>query len=137
MDDWLEQLRQIRAGYRRVAQESVVPETASQAHDQLLKEARAFEFLRDIRRELLGGAGRIESFDNSGGYDLVLALMWDGPISQPRKPSAGSSDGYHIFVAVRDRQLWVNGRPIAANTAEALQMALLEAARSPGRRSGA
>ena len=136
MDDWLEQLRQIRAEQRQVAEPPVGSNASSRGPDRLLKESRAFEFLRDMRRELLGGSGRIESFDNAGGYDVVLVLMWDGSIAQPKSPRAGSAEGYQIFVAVRDQRLWVNGQPVVANSAEALQRALLEAARNPTKRRG-
>jgi hypothetical protein len=99
-----------------------------------LKQVRAFEFLRDIRKELLGGVGRIELFENAQGYDIVLALMWDGPVASPKPPRSGSKDGHYIFVGVVSHKVWVNGQQVTANTPSALQSRLLEAVRNPGRR---
>ncbi len=134
MSDWLDNLQRIRAEHQQkaTAQEKEAPPGAQ--IDQLLREAKAFEHLRDIRKVMLGGVGKIELFESASGYDVVLALMWEGPTADPRHPKAGVSNQYHILVGVHNQRLWVNGEAVAKNTPAALQAALLKAARNPGRR---
>lgn len=133
MDDWLDQLRQIRAEQETEArQPEVAPENQA---SQLLQQVNAFKYLRDIRKVLLGGVGRIELLENVGGYASVLALTWDGPVASAQPPLANSPEMRHIFIGVRDKKLWVNGHLVADATPEALQARLLEAARQPGRRA--
>ena len=132
MENWLDELHRIRAEQT----ESLKPlESPKQAvHEELLKKVRAFEFLRDMRKALLNGVGHIELFENAQGYDVIMALVWDGPVANPKPPRAGSKEARYIFVGVYNQKLWVNGQPVAENTPEALQKRLLEAARNPGRR---
>jgi len=134
MTNWLDDLQKIRQAHQQAATEPPPPKKPGVELDQLLKESRAFELLRDVRRVLLGGVGRIELFEQAGGYDMVLALLWDGPVTNPRRPRSNSADTYHIFIGVQKNRLWVNGKPLKTGTATALQAALLEAARNPGRR---
>ena len=100
--------------------------------DTLLKEVKAFELLRDIREVLLDRVGVIELFEDASGYDLVMALMWDGPLTAPKPPQAHSKNRHHIFVGVKGKSLYVNGQPLKPLTEEALQKALLKAAKNPG-----
>ena len=132
MDNWIDELRRIRAEQ----QEADSPaESSPQAIDEdLLKKVRAFEFLRDIRKELLGGVGRIELFENAQGYDIILALMWDGSVANPKPPRSGSKEARYIFIGVVNHKIWVNGQLVTDNTPSALQSRLLEAIRNPGRR---
>jgi hypothetical protein len=63
-----------------------------------------------------------------------LTLVWQGPVSRARKPDPDDPAGYsYILVGVREGRLWVNGKPLAEATPEALKAALLQAARKPGR----
>lgn len=133
MSDWEAELNRIRReNARQQPDESAAPQSGRV--DQLLHEVEALRHLRDMRRLLLGGVGRIELFEDAGGYDLVLALMWDGPISRARPPKAEARDGYHIFIGVRNNRLFVNNRPLTPANSDTLKAALLQAARRPGHR---
>lgn len=132
MLNWQKKLEQIRENDLS-ATPSPKGENAGKV-DNLLYKVEAHQLLRDLRQFLLGGVGVIELFEDASGYDLVLALMWDGPVSQAKTPKANSQDRRHIFIGVREDNLYVNGKKIQGNTKKALQQALLEAAQNPGSR---
>ena len=128
-DDWLNKLRNLREEAKKQAPK---PEEVQIGKiDHLLKEVNAFEHLRDIKKELLGGVGRIELIEDVSGYDLVMVLMWNGPLHNPTHPKENSKNRCHIFIGVNNKKLWVNGKPLPKNTSEKLQEALLEAAKNP------
>ena len=98
MESWLDELHRIRA---EQTESLTSPEPPRQAvNEELLKKVRAFEFLRDIRKALLNGVGRIELFENAQGYDVIMALVWDGPVGNPKPTRAGSKEARYIFVGV-------------------------------------
>jgi hypothetical protein len=131
MQDWYKTLQQIRE--TEISNAVPAKETFGRV-DDLLKNVEAHQLLRDLKRFLLGGVGKIELFEDASGYDLVLALMWDGPISQAALPKTNSKTRRHIFIGVRDGGLYVNGKTVPSNTKKALQEALIEAAKNPGLR---
>lgn len=127
--DWLNKLRHLREEAKKQAPKS--KETQTGKIDQLLKDVNAFEHLRDIKRELLGDVGLIELIEDASGYDLVMVLMWNGPLHSPTHPKENSKNRHHIFIGVNNKKLWVNGKPLSKNTSESLQDALLEAVKNP------
>ena len=128
-DDWLNNLRTLREEAKKQAP---TPKQAQSAKiDHLLKKVNTFEHLRDIKKEVLGGIGRIELFEDVSGYDLVMVLIWNGPLHNPSHPTENSKNRHHIFVGVNNKKLWVNGKPLPKNTSDSLQQALLEAVQNP------
>ncbi len=138
-NDWLEQLRQLREADQSAhpdplqAEEGPAQVTQRQA-SELLRQSRAHELLRQVQKTLLGGQGLLDIFERQKQYDRVLTLVWQGPISAARKPDPDDPAPYsYILVGVRNGKLWVNGKVLASAAPEALQQALLQAARNPGR----
>jgi hypothetical protein len=136
-DDWLNQLQQLRDADKTKHQPPVEIDVESQRKQQavdLLRKSRAHELLRQVQKTLLGGQGTLDFFDRKGDYERVISLVWQGPISEARRPDPDDSEPYnYILVGVRKETLWVNGKKVAEATPEALKAALLEACRKPGR----
>lgn len=127
-NDWYKKLQELKT-----SQKPELPIAQNVKPDKLLGQVEALRLLKDVNRFLLDGVGRIELFEDASGYDLVMALMWNGSISEPAKPRANSKHRHHIFIGVRDECLYVNGKRIKPGTSN-LQRALLSAAESPGLR---
>jgi hypothetical protein len=136
-DDWLNQLQQLRDADKTKHQPPVEIDVESQRKQQavdLLRKSRAHELLRQVQKTLLGGQGTLDFFDRKGDYERVISLVWQGPISEARRPDPDDSEPYnYILVGVRKETLWVNGKKVAEATPETLKTALLEACRKPGR----
>jgi hypothetical protein len=141
-DDWLEQLNQLHEADKAKQQIKTEAQTKQEQAEQarrkqaidLLRQSQAHELLRQVQKTLLGGGGILDIFNQSGGYERVITLSWQGPISAARRTNPADSEEYsYIMVGVRQERLWVNGKPVADNTPEALKMALLEACKNPGR----
>ena len=137
-DDWLNQLNQIREddkAKRQQAQAETEPLTLpqNQAVD-LLRQIKAHELLRQVQRALLGGQGTLDVFDQAHDYDRLLALVWQGPISEARRPDPNDPELYsYILVGVRQGKVWVNSKRLPEATPEALKQALLAACKNPRR----
>ena len=141
-DDWLEQLSQLheadKAKHQIKTEAQSKQEQAQQARRKqaidLLRQSQAHELLRQAQKNLLGGGGTLDIFNQSGGYERVITLSWQGPISAARRTTPDDPEEYsYIMVGVRKERLWVNGKRVADNTPEALKTALLEACKNPGR----
>ena len=130
--NWKQELRKIKESEVQKKSPKKKLVARAQTPDTLLKQVKAFELLRDMREILLDRVGVIELFEDASGYDLVMALMWDGPIATPKPPRPDSKSRHHIFVGVKGKRLYVNGKVLQKNTEERLQKALLQAAKEPG-----
>ena len=137
-DDWLEQLHQLHEADKAKRQPKVKPEEQQQIKlkqaANLLRQSEAHELLRQVQKALLKGKGVLDIFDAAGQYDRVITLAWQGPISAARTPNPDDPEDYrYILVGARQGKLWVNGKPLASATPEALKAALLQASKNPGR----
>ncbi len=136
-DEWLEQLHQLHEADKAKRQteiEQKQPEVEPDEASNLLRESKAHELLRQVQKVLLGGEGVLDIFDRAGDYDRVISLVWQGPISEARKPDPDDPEAYsYILVGVRQGKLWVNGKRLFSTTPEALKTALLRASKKPGR----
>ena len=126
---WQKKLKKLRDNHQT---KETPPKTTIGKSDALLKQVHALQLLRDMKQFLLDGVGKIELFKNTNGYDLVLALMWNGTISKPEIPRSESKQRRHIFIGVRGGEIYVNGKHVPIATEQALQDALLAAAENPG-----
>jgi hypothetical protein len=139
-DDWLEELHQLREQDKasRQAEEqldlSVLPAQQERQAADLLRQADAHNLLRRVQKALLGGKGVIDFLDQKSHYDRVMTLMWQGPISAARNPDPEDPEAYqYILIGVRQSKLYVNGKEVTPVTPEALKVALVNAAKKPGR----
>jgi hypothetical protein len=116
-DTWQEQLRRARLN-----------KTAD-----LLKTSNAYELLCQVRDNFLQGAGDIQTYEKTGGFDQLYQLLWLGPISAPRTPNYSTDWGFpsHISIGQRDGKLWVYESEVYPPTSAALQAALLAAVKNP------
>ncbi len=126
--DWLNQLLRIRKENQLT---EATPELVEKTVGQI-NFAEIIGYLRDIQRMVLGGSGKVEVFENAGGYDLVAGLTWNGLLSNPKRPGADTRDLRYICVGFRGQRILVNGKPLERNTAKILQERLLEVVRNPG-----
>ena len=127
--DWKTELLNIRKEAQAShLSETVANQSKSKAQD-LLKQVEALKLLRDMLKLMLDGVGKIETFENQNDYDIILALIWDGPIREPKPPRAASKERSHIFLGVAGEKLYVNGVQVEPCTTAGLQTALLAAAR--------
>lgn len=136
-DDWLDQLNQIREADKaqHQAKTQVEPEPPPQnlAAD-LFRQSKAHELLRQVQKVLLGGQGVVDLFDQTKAYDRLMTLVWQGPISDARRPDPDDPEPYnYILVGVRKGQIWVNNKRVPNATPEALKQALLAACKNPRR----
>jgi hypothetical protein len=73
-------------------------------------------------------------FDQAHDYDRLLALVWQGPISEARRPDPNDPELYsYILVGVRQGKVWVNSKRLPEATPEVLKQALLAACKNPRR----
>jgi hypothetical protein len=134
MTDWLDDLRQFReekleASLPKITAYQPPPLTA----DDLFRQCRALELLRQVQKALLGGEGLLNVPIQQKQYEKVFTLVWQGPIYAARKPEENTDDDmYFILVGVKKNQVYVNGKKLAEITPEALKVMLVEAAKSPG-----
>lgn len=136
-DDWLDQLNQIREEDKakwQVKPEAEPPPPPPNLAVELLQQVKAHELLRQVQKALLGSQGTLDVFDRGQDYERLLALVWQGPISEARRPDPDDPELYsYILVGVRKGQVWVNNKRLPEATPEALKQALLAACKNPRR----
>jgi transcriptional regulator with XRE-family HTH domain len=132
MTDWLDDLRKIRVEKLAASQPKPLS-SPPPAADDLLRQCKALELLRQVQKALLGGEGLLNVPLEQNKYEAVLTLVWQGPIYAARKPDENTTeDMFFIMVGVKKNQVYVNGKKLADSTPEALKVMLVEAAKSPG-----
>jgi hypothetical protein len=134
-DDWLDQLRKLHDADKARSQAKSKEQQVQKSHaSDLLRQSQAHKLLRQVQKVLLSGQGTLDIFDRTGDYERVISLVWQGPISNARKPNPDDPEPYnYILVGVRNGKLWVNGKALSAPTPEALKVALVQASQKPGR----
>lgn len=141
-EDWLTELQRLRDEDKsrvQTSQENREPDAPGWANwaGELLKQCDAHNLLRQVQKMLLGGKGMIDIFDHTRQYDRVMALVWQGPISQARLPRVDDPEAYHyILVGVKGQKVYVNGRLLKEPSPENLKTALIWAAKNPGQQPG-
>jgi hypothetical protein len=139
-DDWLAQLSQLheedkakrQANAQAEAQKKRQKDARKNQAGELLRQSRAYELLRQVQKALLGGQGLLDILEATDEIDRAITLIWQGPISNARKPDPEDSEAYyHISVEVKEGKLWVNGKSLALATPTALKAALLQASKNP------
>jgi hypothetical protein len=131
-DDWDSQLRQIyevdKAHQQVHEKREEAPEPKTIA-EQLLRRCRAHELMRQVQKTLLDGGGKLQFYEEVGGYDQAVVLMWSGPISAATKPASIADVDAAIIVGANDGGVFVNDSQLAEASPEALKQVLLELAR--------
>ncbi|MCB0209052.1 MAG: hypothetical protein KDJ52_06975 [Anaerolineae bacterium] len=136
-DSWLDDLEQLRRAdeIKRAKSTPATNTSASKAHEEAteaLKQSQAHNLLRQVRKVLLHNNGTIDIFEESDKYDRVISLIWQGPISNARRPDPRDpADFNYIMIGAKGKQLYVNNRPLRQISPEALKAALLKAAQKP------
>lgn len=136
-DDWLDELRKIREeDQARVQAQTDALELSmlnrkNQAID-VLRQSDAHNLLRQVQKVLLGGQGVLDIFDTTQQYDRAIALKWQGPIAQARRPRTEDPDSYqYILIGAKGDKLFVNNKLLKSATPETLKSALLWASKNP------
>lgn len=141
-DNWLDELHQLHEQDKASQQAAVEPldlsvlsaqQSAKQAAD-LLRQADALNLLRQVQKALLDGKGVLDVFEKTERYERAISLSWQGPISAAHKPNRKNPEEYqYILIGVREDKLYVNDKEVTPITSEGLKVALVEAAKKPGR----
>ncbi len=140
-NDWLDELYNLRAvdKSRRQAEtdlldlQALAAQRDQQAAD-ILRQTDAHNLLRRVQKALLDGKGLIDFFEHESEFERLMTLLWQGPLSAARSPNPEDPEEYqYIAIGVRRGKLYVNDDEVASLTSEALQKALVKAAKNPGR----
>jgi hypothetical protein len=140
-DNWLDELHQLheqdKARHEAAVEQLDLSVLASQRNKEaadLLRQVDALNLLRQVQKALLNGKGVLDIFQQTQRYERAISLAWQGSISAARKPDPKNPEAYqYILIGVRQGKLYVNDKEVAPVTPEALKIALLEAAKKPGR----
>jgi len=131
-EEWLAQLRQLHQADK--AKRSGTDQQNQKAEKQrdLLQRTRAYQLMREVQKYFLNGGGLLDASEGVGRYDRAITLVWQGPISQARRPNSKDPDDYFsIQVGLRSGDLWVNDRRTSATTSDELRHHLLKACQKP------
>ncbi|MBE7550400.1 MAG: hypothetical protein HS126_04890 [Anaerolineales bacterium] len=142
-DTWLDELYQMHNEDKAKQQTlqksdpldlSVLSKNRVELAAAVMRSVNAHNLIRRLQSALLGGKGIIYIFDSKDDYDRVISLVWQGPISNARKPNPEDPTEYqYISVGARGKRLYVNDQEVSSLTPEALKKALVEAAKKPGK----
>ena len=130
-ENWLAQLRQIHETDKaqRQAPEHDATDEAQPTAEQYLRQCRAHELLRQVQKTLLDGGGSLQIYQDVGGYEQVIILMWEGPISAAAKPARIDEVEASIIVGANAQGIFVNDEPLSDISPEGLRERLLNTAR--------
>lgn len=138
-EEWLAQLRAIyeadRVKRESLAAQAVEPAAELSAAD-LLQQCNAHGLVRQVQRALLNGGGKIQFYEDVGGYEQAIVLIWSGPISDAAAPAEIKDVDASLIVGANDDGVFVNDRKLSNPSPQALQTALLEMAREIAGRDG-
>lgn len=134
-DAWLAELADIRAAdaaaQENQAQQAAAVDARAQANE-ILVHSQAHRLLRQVQKVLLNGGGSLKAYERSSQYTMALALMWQGPVSNPSLPVRRDVPTYYLIIGVKSGVLWVNDRTLPDAEPATLKQALVAAARQPG-----
>mgnify|MGYP001240631774 CR=1 FL=1 len=134
--DWLDQLSQLRDEDQKQQEElsKKLDLSVLGRRDQAktaLKVAEAHNLLRRMNAVLLGNKGLIDVFDSIENYDEAITLVWQGPISQARRPNPDNpAPVSYVMISAKGRNIYVNHKKCQI-TPEAMKAALVQAAQNP------
>lgn len=129
--DWLAQLQQLHntdKAQREAEEQERQRKRQREQAAELMRQCRVHDLLRQMQKALLNGQGAIHIYEKPKEYDLAMALVWNGPISDARTPAKLERAKNNLTVAAKSDSLWVNNQPVSPATAESLKKALLQAA---------
>jgi hypothetical protein len=135
--DWLDELDQIRRTDETQQKEKQLDIDLSVLGNRekavsALRISEAHKLLRRVQSVLLSGKGTIDIFDSTKQYERAIALVWQGSVSNARTPDPDDPEDYkYIMVGASGTTLYVNGKKLDSITPEALQKALVWAAKNP------
>jgi len=142
-DNWLDELYRMHNEDKTKQQSSkktapldmsVLSKNRVELAAAVMRTVNAHTLMRRLQSALLGGKGIIDVFDSKDDYDRIITLVWQGPISNARKPNPEDPTEYqYISVGARGKKLYVNDQEVTSLTPEALKIALVEAAKNPGK----
>jgi hypothetical protein len=130
-DEWLAQLRQVYEADRARQQAEREREAYDEAQvtaEQLLQQCKAHGLVRQVQKTLLDGGGQLHFYQDVGGYEQAIVLMWAGPISDARKPAKIADVDASIIVGANDGGVFVNDEKLADVSPDGLRRRLLEVA---------
>lgn len=131
-EDWLDKLDKLYDDDKRELTQETRFENVQSDADTILRACDAHNLLRRVQGVLLRGKGSIDVSDKWNSYERAIALVWQGRVSQARRPDPRKpADCHCIVVGAKAGKLFVNDRQLSGFTPEALKAALVEAAKKP------
>ena len=130
-DDWIAKLQQIYEAnkvYQQAKEQRQLTPSPKDTADTFMKQSRAHDLMRQIQKVLLNGEGILRFYEDVGGYNRAIVLMWKGPVSAASKPANLKDVDVSIIIGANDKGIFVNDKKLAKPTPEALKQALLDLA---------
>lgn len=130
-DEWVAQLREV---YETDKARQQAKETSSAdsepvlTSELLLQQCKAHELMRQVQKTLLDGRGKLQFYEDVGGYDRAIVLMWVGTISDASEPASIEEVDASIIVGANGEGIFVNDTRLSEATPGALRQALLDVA---------
>lgn len=131
-DEWQDQLRRIHDSDKARRQAEETSQAATEpviTVELLLRQCRAHELLRQVQNMLLNGGGRLQFYENVGGYEQAVVLMWNGSISNATKPPSIEDVDAAIIVGANAEGVFLNDAALPEASPDVLKEALLDLAR--------
>jgi len=133
-DEWLTQLRQLHEADKAKQSEPDQQNQKVGKQRDLLQRAKVYQLMRQVQKYFLDGGGLLDASKGVGRYDRAITLVWQGPVSQARRPnSKDPSDYFYVRVGLRSGALWVNDRRTSATTSDELRHHLFQVCQKPAR----
>lgn len=113
MADWLDELdnlyEQDKQSQQQVVEELDLTILNRPSAADILRNIEAMKLLHRVQSLLLRGGGTLDVYERSGPYDRAVTLVWQGPISNARRPDPEDNSDYQfIAVGVRGSDVYVN-----------------------------
>ena len=133
-EDWLAELRKLHTVDQRKRRHTAGKAEEIRPQADLLKQAKAYPLMRQVQKNFLNGGGLLDASEGVGRYDRAVTLVWQGSVSEPRRPNPKDpSDYFYVQVGLRRGDLWVNNRRTPAKTMAELRHYILKACQSPAK----
>jgi hypothetical protein len=131
-EEWLAQLRELYEKDKTVQHKKEQKAKEVKSGEDLLRRTRAYQLMRQVQKTFLNGGGLLDASEGVGQYDRAITLVWQGSISQARRPNPKDpSDYFYIQVGLRGEHLWVNDQRTPAKTTAELRQHILRACQNP------
>ena len=129
--EWLSELRELHEAdkaYHHAEEKRQAPPEPEVVAERLLEKCDAHQLMRQVQKVLLNGGGKLQFFEDVGGYHRAIVLMWQGPVSAASALVRLEDVEAAIIVGANEEGVFVNDRLLPDASVEALRHRLLKVA---------